>query len=289
MLLVLTFFSAMIILVLSFYLLKINLPRKLKQKAILFNIVFILLFLLLFVEPIKVEQIRAVFHRMKQSYFAKEPAIARQFSSFIKEEMKPFVILDVPVIRQLPELPRGCEVTSLAMLLEDAGVQVDKVTLAKQVKKDPTPFQRRNGKVYFGNPHNGFVGDMYSLTTPGLGVYHEPIEELAEQYLPNRIVNLTGSDFSALQKYLSNGSPIWIITNSTFQKLPESAFHEWDTPSGPIKITYYEHSVVITGYDHDYIYFNDPLSDQKNKKAPKDDFVEAWVQMGRQAITYQSN
>lgn len=289
MLLVLTFFSAMIILVLSFYLLKINLPRKLKQKAILFNILFIFLFLLLFMELIKVEQIQATFHRMKQTYFAKESAIVRQFSSFIKEEVKPLVILDVPIIRQLPELPRGCEVTSLAMLLQDAGVQVDKLTLAEQMKKDPTPFQLQNGKVYFGNPHDGFVGDMYSLTKPGLGVYNEPIEQLAKKYLPNQIVNLTGSDFIELQKYLSNGSPIWIITNSTFQKLPESAFHEWNTPSGPIKITYYEHSVVITGYDNDYIYFNDPLTGEKNKKAPKADFLDAWVQMGRQAITYQSN
>lgn len=225
----------------------------------------------------------------KLDFIKKEAQLRQVVSSFVDGKIKPFVLLDVPLIQQLPELPRGCEVTSLAMLLEDAGVQVDKVTLAKQVKKDPTPFQRRNGKVYFGNPHNGFVGDMYSLTTPGLGVYHEPIEELAKQYLPNRIVNLTGSDFSELQKYLSNGSPIWIITNSTFQKLPESAFHEWNTPSGPIKITYYEHSVVITGYDNDYIYFNDPLAGEKNKKAPKADFLDAWMQIGRQAITYQSN
>ncbi|MCL6585664.1 MAG: C39 family peptidase [Anoxybacillus sp.] len=234
------------------------------------------------------QQIQQTIEQWKQSNYLKKSVPLRQIVASLEEnEIKPFVLLDVPLIQQLPELPRGCEVTSLAMLLQDAGVQVDKTVLAKQIKKDPTPFQRRNGKVYFGNPHNGFVGDMYSLTTPGLGVYHEPIEELAKQYLPNRIVNLTGSDFSELQKYLSQGAPVLVITNSTFRALPESAFREWDTPNGPIKITYYEHSVVITGYDQDYIYFNDPLSDQKNKKAPKDDFLAAWVQMGKQAITYQ--
>lgn len=234
------------------------------------------------------QQIQQAIEQWKQSdYIKKTVPLRRIVASLEENEIKPFVLLDVPLIQQLPELPRGCEVTSLAMLLQDAGVQVDKTVLAKQIKKDPTPFQRRNGKVYFGNPHNGFVGDMYSLTTPGLGVYHEPIEELAKQYLPNRIVNLTGSDFSELQKYLSQGAPVLVITNSTFRALPESAFREWDTPNGPIKITYYEHSVVITGYDQDYIYFNDPLSDQKNKKAPKDDFLAAWVQMGKQAITYQ--
>jgi uncharacterized protein YvpB len=241
--------------------------------------------------PIFLDQgIKTMIERLKQSDFLKEEAVARKvISSFTHEEIKPLVLLDVPIIQQLPELPRGCEVTSLAMLLQDAGVQVDKMTLAKQIKKDPTPFQRRNGKVYFGNPNDGFVGDMYSLTTPGLGVYHKPIKELAEKYLPNKIIDLTGSDFSELQKHLSKGSPIWVITNSTFKKLPASAFREWDTPSGPIQVTYYEHSVVITGYDDNYIYFNDPLSDQKNKKAPKAEFLDAWVQMGRQAITYQSN
>jgi uncharacterized protein YvpB len=236
------------------------------------------------------QEIKTMMQQLKQSDFMKEEAVVRKvISSFTHEEIKPLVLLDVPIIQQLPELPRGCEVTSLAMLLQDAGVRVDKMTLAKQIKKDPTPFQRRNGKVYFGNPNDGFVGDMYSLTTPGLGVYHKPIKQLADTYLSNQIIDLTGSDFSELQKYLSKGSPIWVITNSTFKKLPASAFREWDTPSGPIQVTYYEHSVVITGYDHDYIYFNDPLSGEKNKKAPKAEFLDAWVQMGRQAITYQSN
>jgi uncharacterized protein YvpB len=288
---VLTLFSAVIIIFLAIYLLKIHLPKKLKQKAVIFIVLFMFLFLLLLMEQVKVEPIQATFHQLKQSYFSKDPTQARKAVSPLmkKEEIKPFVILDVPIIRQLPELPRGCEVTSLAMLLQDAGVQADKMTLAKQIKKDPTPFQKKNGKVYFGNPNDGFVGDMYSFKRPGLGVYHKPIKELAEKYLPNKIIDLTGSDFSDLQKHLSKGSPIWIITNSTFKKLPESTFREWETPSGPIKITYYEHSVVITGYDNDYIYFNDPLSGEKNKKAPKADFLEAWVQMGRQAIAYQLN
>ncbi|GAJ39082.1 C39 family peptidase [Saccharococcus caldoxylosilyticus] len=234
------------------------------------------------------QEMRAAIAHLKQSYLAREETLIENvISPSAEKKIKPSVLLDVPVIRQLPELPRGCEVTSLAMLLEDAGVQADKLTLAKQIRKDPTPFQRKNGKVYFGNPNNGFVGDMYSLTTPGLGVYHKPIKQLAETYLPDRIIDLTGSDFSVLQQYLSKGVPIWIITNSTYKKLPESAFREWETPSGPIKITYYEHSVVITGYDQDFIYFNDPLTGEKNKKAPKTDFLAAWVQMGRQAITYQ--
>jgi uncharacterized protein YvpB len=256
-------------------------------KALWKSAVVSLFMLCLLIALLLNQKIETTIARLKQTYSAGEAPIGNVTSPSVEKKIKPSVLLDVPAIRQLPELPRGCEVTSLAMLLEDAGVQADKLTLAKQIKKDPTPFQRKNGKVYFGHPNDGFVGDMYSLTTPGLGVYHKPIKQLAEMYMPDRIIDLTGSGFSVLQQYLSKGVPIWIITNSTYKKLPESAFREWETPRGPIKITYYEHSVVITGYDRDYIYFNDPLTGEKNKKAPRADFLDAWAQMGRQAITYQ--
>ncbi|MBE4908371.1 C39 family peptidase [Bacillus luteolus] len=196
------------------------------------------------------------------------------------------IILDAPLISQNPELPRGCEVTSLAMLLQHAGVMVDKLTLAKAVKKDPTPYKKHNGIVHFGNPYNGFVGDMYTKRNKGLGVYHAPIADLADQFLATRIIDLTGEDFTQVYKYLVNGSPVWVITNATFEKLPKSSFETWHTPTGIINITYHEHSVLVTGFDEHFIYFNDPLSGIKNTKAPKEEFIASWVQMGKQAITY---
>lgn len=195
-------------------------------------------------------------------------------------------IVDVPVISQLPELPRGCEVTSLAMLLKFKGIEIDKMELAKLIRKDSTPYQIREGKVYFGNPNEGFVGDIYNLNAPGYGVYHKPIKELAESFLPDQVVDLTGSDFSDLELSISNELPVWVIINSRYQPLPSEEFRVWNTPKGEVTITYWEHSVVITGFDKKYIYFNDPLKGEKNKKAPKQDFISAWEQMGRQAISF---
>ncbi|WP_051331169.1 C39 family peptidase [Aneurinibacillus terranovensis] len=194
--------------------------------------------------------------------------------------------VDAPLLSQLPELPRGCEVTSLAMLLGSAGIQVDKMTLANEVARDTTPYTQENGQVYFGNPNTGFVGSMTSLDDPGFGVFHGPIKDLAEKYLPNRIVDLTGIGFSDILYQIQKGRPVWIISNAEFVPLDDSYFQTWDTPTGKISTTYKEHSVLLTGYDDSYVYFNDPLAGVKNRRMPLPSFKAAWEQMGSQAITY---
>ena len=215
-------------------------------------------------------------------YFRDNSNIIWSYSESLKEN----ILLDVPVILQYPELPRGCEVTSLAMLLNFAGIEVDKMELAEKIKKDETPYSIKGNRVYFGNPNDGFVGDIYSLTNHGLGVYNGPIEELMEEYLPNQTINLTGCEFEDLLYFLSRGYPVWVITNSRYKKLDDSEFEIWMTPSGPVEITYRLHAVVITGYDEKYIYFNDPFYNKKNIKLNKDIFKEGWNQLGRQAISY---
>lgn len=189
-------------------------------------------------------------------------------------------ILQVPHIQQLPELERGCEVTSLAMILQFNGIAVDKMKLAAQITYEP--FQE-NG--LHGNMNQGFVGDMKSFDKSGLGVYVEPIIELAQKYVePNRVINLSGKSMSTLYQAIDQGHPVWVITNSWFAKLPEEQFSTWQTAEGPMKVTYRQHSVVITNYDFDYVYVNDPLQDQKNIPLPRKDFEEAWIQMNKQAI-----
>ncbi|CAM3768115.1 C39 family peptidase [Mesobacillus zeae] len=194
--------------------------------------------------------------------------------------------LDVPAVSQLPELARGCEVTSLSMLLKHAGVKVDKLELADQIYKNPEQRTVVGGVIHYGHPNEGFIGNMYTHGEHGLGVYHKPIADLAGKFLPGRIRDLTGADFDELKIPLSDGRPVWIITNTRYKKLDSSEFEKWHTPQGEVMVTYREHSVLLTGYDSKYVYFNDPLTGQKNKKAPIADFKEAWVQMGRQAVTY---
>ncbi|MBT2654823.1 C39 family peptidase [Bacillus sp. ISL-18] len=187
------------------------------------------------------------------------------------------IILDVPLIKQMdaPLLYNGCEVTSLAMILNYASIKVTKNELAEQIKT--VPFTYSNGKK--GNPNIGFVGDM--AHGPGLGVYNGPVFELTKKYAGDRAVNLTGKPFSDILKEVGQGHPVWIITTSSFA--PISVFQTWDTPQGKVKITFREHSVAVTGYDENSIYINNPYGG-KNMKLNRENFIKAWEQMGKQAI-----
>ncbi|PEY32860.1 hypothetical protein CN354_20380 [Bacillus cereus] len=200
--------------------------------------------------------------------------------NFLFDMKETAMIENVPFIKQLPELQRGCEVTSLAMLLQYKGVQVDKMQLASEVNK--VPFKENNLR---GNPHEGFVGNIYTKSEPGYGVYHEPIFKLAEKYVPEKTVDLTGREIEDIYKVISSGSPVLVIANTTFQPLAEDSFETWNTNKGDVKITYYEHSVVVVGYDQNYVYMNDPLANNPNKKVSHSEFERAWEQMGKQAIT----
>jgi uncharacterized protein YvpB len=193
-------------------------------------------------------------------------------------------IRGIPVIPQKPDLPRGCEVTSLAMLLNyDLTEKVDKLQLANEVTKDTTPYEIIDGMIKFGDVHKGFVGDMANSKKKGYAVYHEPIIELAEKYIPNKVINISGSSFEDVLYYVGIGRPVWVISPNIYTKVPKSSIQQWNTSSGIIEISFHEHSVLIVGYDSQYVYFNDPSKNMVRKKKITD-FKAGWDNLGKQAI-----
>lgn len=191
------------------------------------------------------------------------------------------ILSNVPLIQQLPELDRGCEVTSLAMMLQYADITVDKMKLANEIKK--VDFMNDGVR---GDPNEGFVGNIYTFSESGYGVYHGPLFQLAKKYLPNKAVDLTGKSIEEMYKSVKAGQPVVMITNATFAPLDEDEFTTWETNSGDVSITYNEHCVVLIGYDKEFVYIRDPLSDSLDVKVPRESFEKAWIQMGSQAISY---
>ncbi|MEX2461353.1 MAG: C39 family peptidase [Paenibacillaceae bacterium] len=198
---------------------------------------------------------------------------------------KETIILDIPIIKQNPELKYGCEVTSLAMVLKHAGVETNKLKLADELPKDDDPVQKtKSGDITrWGNPDHGFVGDITGKTA-GYAVYAGPLEKLMNQYLKNRTVNLTRKSFDKVLVQIKKGKPVILWTTGDY-KVPDR-WESWKHGNEKINTPLDLHAVVLVGFDKDNIYINDPLSGKKAKKIKKDSFLKSWIALGQQALSY---
>lgn len=216
--------------------------------------------------------------RMKTDPDAADQATAES-SLTLESESAVAVRLDVPLLNQLdpPALLLGCEVTALAMILQYHEIPVTKNELADKLPVVPIYYE----DGLHGNPNEGFVGDVTG-SDYGFCVYHGPIAALASEYVPSgRVEDISGQDFDAVIAALDLGYPVWAVTTTTF--LPDDDLEVWQTPTGPVNISYIMHSVAIVGYDLDSIYINNPYG-QKDQKINRQNFILAWDQMGKQAI-----
>lgn len=191
---------------------------------------------------------------------------------FIKPEQK----LNVPIENQLPNLPNGCEVTSLSMLLNYYGIKTNKDELAQNIAH----VSSYDGK-YRGNPHKGFVGYM-SQANGGWCVYNEPLYNVASKYT-NRICNATGENFDQVIDLVASGHPVLIITTLKYQ--PVHDMQTWHTREGIVHVTPSSHACVITGYDkkNNTIFVNDPYG-IKDKKVNWQKLAASYNQQGKQAL-----
>lgn len=198
---------------------------------------------------------------------------------------KDSIILDVPIIKQNPELKYGCEVTSLTMVLEHAGIRTDKLKLADELPKDDDPVKKtESGDITrWGNPDHGFVGDMTGKHE-GYAVYAGPLETLMNQYLHNRTVNLTRKPFDEVLAQIKKGKPVILWTTGNY-KAPDR-WESWKHGNEEIHTPLDLHAVVLVGYDKEHLYINDPLTGKKAHKTNKDSFLESWNALGQQALSY---
>lgn len=192
----------------------------------------------------------------------------------MKQEQK----LNVPLENQMPDLPNGCEVTSLSMLMNYYGIKVSKNELAETIQHVDS---FTDGGKYRGNPHQGFVGYM-TIANAGWCVYNEPLYNVARKYT-SHIENITGSDFLSLLKLVSNGHPVMIITTTTFNKV--NNMQTWDTNTGKVNVTPSSHACVITGYSKPkkVVYVNNPYG-YKNQPVNWKNLQASYNQQGRQAL-----
>lgn len=200
--------------------------------------------------------------------------------------IKQSTLLNVVLIKQNPELRYGCEVTSLAMVLNYAGVKTDKMDLYRRIQKDSDPLiKSASGNILrWGNPADGFVGDMTGRRA-GYAVFDRPMVALINQKLPGRAVNLTNLPFERVLAHVSSGYPVVVWTTGDY-RLPdrwESWYHGKQFIKTPLDL----HAVVLVGYDSNYVFLNDPLSGRKQVRVNKEQFIRSWKALQSRAVSYK--
>lgn len=193
----------------------------------------------------------------------------------------PKAILTVNNLLQKPELPTGCEITSLTMLLNYIGFDADKLVLAdKYLEK---------GKYRAADPNKVFVGDPASYYA--YGCYSDVIVNAAEKYLKDndktgswKVRNITGCDVNALYSALAEGAPVIVWATMNMSEPKKGA--EWIIPETNENYVWTagEHCLLLTGFDSKsgVVYMNDPLKGAM--KYEKSLFEKRFVQMGRNAV-----
>lgn len=194
------------------------------------------------------------------------------------------VLVDVATQSQLPELPNGCEVSSLSMLLSSAGVRMNRIRLAAAQATDRTPpvFDGRTRDFYritrWGDPNAALVGNVRGY---GYGIYHAPLARLLERIAPGRANDLSGSGFGAGLHQLRLGRPVLVWVTTTMR--PATRWVTRPTPHGRFTATKQEHALLVVGYTRHALIINNPLSGRRESVSPEP-FIEAWKQLGRQAL-----
>ena len=148
---------------------------------------------------------------------------------------------------QNPELPSGCEITSLTCLLNYLGFDVTKIEMAnKHLKVTP------NGGVSY---YEYFVGSPYDSNS--FGCFAPVIVQAAQSYLSSvgkfssyAVMDLSGSDPTELYWQVTEGNPVVVWATINMKEPIERVY--WNLPDGTPEMWYtYEHCMVLSGYELD--------------------------------------
>lgn len=223
---------------------------------------------------------------------ASKDNIESEAEAEVKEEAEEQVdscLIEIPAMSQYPEYINGCEMTSLAMLVNYAELPYDREQLIQMLPVDPTPIvtDEDGSIVEWGDPNHGFVGDITGDQI-GYGVYHQPIYQLVNQISNGKALDLSGQAFADIEHQIASGNLVIVWTSSSFAPVDE--WMGWNTSTGEvIQATFHEHAVLLVGYSDEYVYLNDPISGSQSEQVSKQPFIESWEQLGRQAVTLQAD
>lgn len=202
------------------------------------------------------------------------------------------VRINVPYIDQSRRYPTGCESVSATMLLRFLGVELT----VDEFIQDYLPcraFETVNGEIYGPSPYEYFCGSPYD--EDAFGCYAPVIRSALEKVLGEprikaqlgerafKVLDETGQTIEYLTKtYIDKGMPVilWACINMRAPVIGP----QWMLLDTKETFTWIsnEHCMVMTGYNANGYYFNDPYENKGSvyyeKNLTKDRFAAQHMQ-----------
>lgn len=185
------------------------------------------------------------------------------------------VQLDVENILQYPELPTGCEVTSLAIVLNYLGHDIDKVSLSDKFLPKGEVGKTHPDEAFIGNPRNRH---SYGANAPVL--IKTANDYLSHENSIHEVHDVSVKNFDSLLEYINDGYPV-IFWGTMYMK--EGWYStKWIIDSKVVRWYAREHCMVLIGYTKDTYIIADPL--QGIVEYDKDLVQQRYNELGNQAI-----
>lgn len=188
-------------------------------------------------------------------------------SVYVPNVAESHVIKNVPLIKQFPSYPTGCETISTMMVLRYHGENVSTEAFIEN-HLETSNFYNADGKLYGPNPYDKFVGDPrndYSL-----GCFAPVMERALISYFGgnDRVINATGLSMDALcAQYVQYDIPVLVWITIYMEQVGLGTVWYDEANGEKLQWRTNEHCMVLVGYDKTHYYFNDPYSGKQLKYA----------------------
>lgn len=200
----------------------------------------------------------------------------------------------VPFISQNNGYPSGCESISTTMLLNYFNYDISPETFIDGYLHTDYLRESDDGTAVVGpDPYTAFIGTPYDESS--LGCYPPVVVDAMNRIFDetnsgNKAVDTTGMSLDELiDTYIVQDEPVlvwstmylwdafvtdsWIVEGSSEESpYKDGDLYEWIAN---------EHCLVLTGYDKDYYYFNDPLYNNAKIQYEKTAFEQRFEEIGR--------
>lgn len=215
------------------------------------------------------------------------PQTTKKKSDKKKSDYKAADCIEVPYISQ-EKYPTGCELVSATMLLSYYGFEVEPLHLIDEGYLKAVDVERKNGKLYGGDPNKVFVGNPSKNT--GFGCYSPALKKALEKFLEDDFFDVYLLDDMSLpdicSQYIDLDEPVIIWATIDMKPTEKMENTTWIIDDSGTEFSWLsnEHCMVLVGYDSEYYYIHDP---QRGAFTPykKKDVEKRYDEIGRQAIS----